>query len=85
MEHSLECYNRLAEQLRPGITIQLLIRLGIKGYKHIREARPFNSLKVGSDCKFKLVDKYLFENADIILLIKDQHRFFVVDRVNGPE
>ena len=47
--------------------------------------RLFINLKVGSDCKVKLFDKYLFEYTDIILLIKHQHRFFIVDRVNGPE
>jgi len=60
-------------------------KLGNKRLKHIRETRLFNSLKVGFDGKFKLVDKYLFENTDIILFIKDQHRFFVIDRINGPE
>ena len=48
-------------------------------------ARLFINLEVGFDCKVKLFDKYFFEYTDIILLIKHQHRFFIVDRVNGPK
>lgn len=39
--------------------------------------RIINLLKVSINRKFKLAFKYLFKRADIILLIKHQHRFFI--------
>lgn len=35
--------------------------------------------------KVKLVDEYLFEGIQIVLLVEDEHRFLVVDGVNRTE
>ena len=41
--------------------------------------------KVCINRKFKLTDEYMFNCRNIVLFIKQQHRFFVINRVNGSE
>ena len=42
-------------------------------------------LEILSDSKFKLINKYLLECVETILLIKNEHCFFIVNRVHRPE
>jgi hypothetical protein len=43
------------------------------------------SLKIRVHRKFKLIHKNLFERLDIRLLIKDEHRLLVFERIDSPE
>lgn len=51
----------------------------------IIDANGSMDLEVGVDGKAELVYKNLLEWRDIILLIKQQHRFFIIDTVNSAE
>lgn len=37
-----------------------------------------STLKIILCCKLVLFDKYLFESGNIVLLVKEQHRFFII-------
>ncbi len=42
-------------------------------------------LKILADCELILADKDLFECVEVVLLVENQHRFFVVYRVHRTE
>ena len=42
-------------------------------------------LKVFSYGKFKLLDEYFLESIKVVLLVKDKHCLFVINRVNGAK
>ncbi len=50
-------------------------------YTNTRRSRS----EVGVYRELELVDEDLFEWRDIVLLIKEQHRLFILHRINGPE
>lgn len=47
--------------------------------------KTITTSKISFDGKSELFHEYFLENADIVLLIKDQHPFFVFDRINRPK
>jgi hypothetical protein len=56
----------------------------IKKLPKVMRLRAAN-LEIGIHCKFKLFDKNPFKNADIILFIENQHRFFVINGIHSAE
>ena len=42
-------------------------------------------LKIGIYCKFKLVSEDFLKTCNVVLFVKQQHGFFVVQRVHGSK
>lgn len=47
--------------------------------------RDLGVSKILSNSKFELVDENLLESIDIVLLVENEHRLLVVNRIDRPE
>src|SRR5690606_29611052 len=71
-----------------GFTLcALLIQKKVYRLHSIFDERPslLVASKIGFNRKPELLNKYFLENADVVLLVKDQHRLFVFNGIYRPK
>ena len=55
------------------------------GISNLKLIRTGDISEISLHSKLKLIYKYFFECADIVLLVKNKHCFFVINRINCSE
>ena len=86
--HHLRCHHRFAMSSAPRSSRQCrVIHLRWSSGTVIPKGKghPLRRLKIRLHCKFKLINKNWFKRRDIVLLVEEQHSFFVVNGIYCSE